>query len=71
METTTKSLEYAYPTSDNAKKFGYHLKGCWYIVIRGAESETVVGERAFASKAEAVETFKAANAPIYKWSHAA
>ena len=71
METTTKSLEYAYPTSDNANRFGYENKGCWYVVIRGAESETVVGERAFTSKEEAVESFKAVDAPAYRWSHAA
>jgi len=71
METTTKSLEYAYPTSDNAKKFGYYEKGCWYVVIRGAESKTVVGERAYNTKAEAVEAFNTINAETYKWSHQA
>ena len=71
METPTKSLEYAYPTSDNAKKFGHHDKGCWFVVIRGAESETIAGEKAFNSKAEAVEAFNAIEAKVYKWSHAA
>lgn len=71
MEKTTKSLEYAYPTSDNAKKFGYYEKGCWYVVIRGAESEAVVGERAFDTKAEAVEAFNAIKTETYTWSHKA
>ena len=71
MENTTKSLEYAYPTSDNAKKFGYYEKGCWSVVIRGEESETVVGERAYSTKAKAVEAFKAIEATTYTWSHKA
>ena len=69
METTTKSLEYAYPTSSKANQFGYGNEGCQYVVIRGAESESIVGERAFASKAEAVKNFKAIDAKTYKWSH--
>lgn len=64
METTTKSIEYAYPSSDSAKKFGYHDQGCWFVVIRGAESSTVVGEKAFASKSEAVEAFNAIDAKV-------
>lgn len=71
METTTKSIEYAYPSSDSAKKFGYQGEGCWFVVIRGAESRTIVGEKAFDSKAEAVEAFNAIEAKVYKWSHAA
>ena len=71
MENTTKSLEYAYPTSDTAKKFGYHDKGCWFVVIRGADSEAIAGEKAFDSKADAFEAFNAIDANVYKWSHAA
>jgi hypothetical protein len=33
MNTISKNLEYAYPTSVTAEKAGYGATGCWYVKL--------------------------------------
>lgn len=34
VEQDTKTIEWAYPSSDFARKFGFYNEGCWTILIK-------------------------------------
>lgn len=66
--TTEKSLEYAYPSSPLAERYGCAATGCWLVATYTTEG-VEVGRRAFDSKDEAKGAFAAVESPVYRFSH--
>jgi hypothetical protein len=61
----TKSVDWAYPTSINAKRFKFPKLGCWVVnVCNGRTTETLAG---FPGRTQALEY---AEALPYKWDSA-
>lgn len=50
---TDKLVEYAYPSSTTATKYGFADKGCWFVSLYEATSWERKILQAFATKAEA------------------
>lgn len=49
-----KSIEYSYPTSTNAKKFGFYNDGCYTVELHDAvRQSTPKAIKGFKTKAEA------------------
>lgn len=41
----TKSVDWSYPGSETAKRFGYDTEGCWTVMLHGTELERVAAFR--------------------------
>lgn len=63
---TVKAVDWSYPTSTNAKKFGFHDQGCYTVSI-GARSEPLKAIAGYADRAEAI---KHAESLPFNWSTA-
>lgn len=68
--TTTKQVEWSYPTSTNAARFGFNRVGCWtlsLIVYEAASGHTITAVLGTESKETAMS---AASEMPFPWSAA-
>ncbi len=66
MKAQTKLVDYSYPTSPNAKKFGFVKIGCYTVSI--ATGNAVAKEqKAFATKAEAMTFAETLPMPFHRF----
>jgi len=75
--TTHKSLEYAYPTSETARKQGHRDAGCWFVAEYEYQdqpceeySQRIVGAFAGndAGRDEAIAAWQLLALPVNVWS---
>lgn len=66
MNTQTKALEYAYPTSSFAHRNGFGATGCWFVAIYNKLNDYKVAEYKAISddKASVLNIFREIELPI-------
>lgn len=55
---TVKAINWSYPSSGNARRFGFHDAGCWTVSV-GEFGQPLKGVAGFAEKPEAIAHAKA------------
>lgn len=64
---TTKSVEYSYPTSDNAIRFGFEQEGCWTVQRVSRDNGQLRSTEAIAGFATLTEALEHARAWPLPW----
>lgn len=63
----TKTVEWSYATSDNAKRFGFYKTGCYTVDLRLRSGGRIEGETPLAGFATKSEALQYANGLKYEW----